>query len=61
MYVCVEGQGEVLISTHLNSFFQGIEKGLSEQISYLTQVSTSQPHEGSIYGVEKVKIYYYST
>ena len=54
--MCVEGQGEVLISTHLNSFFQGIEKGLSEQISYLTQVSTSQPHEGSIYGVEKVKI-----
>ena len=54
--MCVEGQGEVLISTHLNSFFQGIEKGLSEQISYLTQVSTSQPHEGSIYGVEKKKI-----
>ena len=51
------GHGEILISTHLNYFLQGIEKGLSEQITYLTQVSTSQPHEGSIYGAEKVKMY----
>ena len=33
---------------------QGVEKGLSEQIGYLTQVATGQPHEGSTYGIEKV-------
>ena len=33
---------------------QGIDKCLSEQIQYLTQVSTMQPHEGSVYGAEKV-------
>ena len=33
---------------------QGVEKGLSEQIGYLTQVATGQPHEGSTYGAEKV-------
>lgn len=32
---------------------EGVEKGLSEQIGYLTQVATGQPHEGSIYGAEK--------
>ncbi|KAK3728595.1 hypothetical protein QZH41_011680, partial [Actinostola sp. cb2023] len=32
---------------------EGVEKGLSEQISYLTQVATGQPHEGSTYGVAK--------
>ena len=26
-----------------------------EQIQYLTQVSTLQPHEGSVYGAEKVR------
>ena len=34
--------------------FQGVEKGLLEQIAYLTEVATGQPHEGSIYGAEKV-------
>lgn len=34
---------------------QAIEGGLSEQISYLTQVSTHHPHEGSAYGPEKVR------
>ncbi|XP_068672687.1 mediator of RNA polymerase II transcription subunit 11-like [Montipora capricornis] len=32
---------------------EGVEKGLSEQIGYLTQVATGQPHEGSTYGAEK--------
>ncbi|CAI8050580.1 Mediator of RNA polymerase II transcription subunit 11 [Geodia barretti] len=31
----------------------GVDKCLSEQIQYLTQVSTMQPHEGSVYGPEK--------
>lgn len=35
---------------HLNS----VEKKLSDQIQYLTQVSTGQPHEGSGYGSAKV-------
>ena len=39
---------------HLSLIIQGVEKGLSEQINYLTQVATGQPHEGSTYGVEKV-------
>lgn len=32
---------------------EGVEKNLSEQISYLSQVSTNQQHEGSIYLEEK--------
>ena len=35
---------------------QGVEKGLVEQINYLTEVATGQPHEGSIYGAEKVRL-----
>lgn len=31
-----------------------MEQKLSEQINYLTQVSTGQPHEGSGYGSAKV-------
>lgn len=31
-----------------------MEKGLTEQIGYLTKVATGQPHEGSTYGAEKV-------
>lgn len=33
---------------------KAIESGLSEEIKYLSQVSTIHPHEGSIYGAEKV-------
>ena len=33
---------------------KAIESGLSEEIKYLSQVSTVHPHEGSIYGAEKV-------
>ncbi|XP_046864344.1 mediator of RNA polymerase II transcription subunit 11-like [Xenia sp. Carnegie-2017] len=36
----------------LNSL-QSIEKGLQEQITYLSEVATGQPHEGSIYAAEK--------
>ncbi|ESO92891.1 hypothetical protein LOTGIDRAFT_162368 [Lottia gigantea] len=32
---------------------QDIETGLSQQINYLTQVSTGQPHEGSCYAAQK--------
>jgi len=32
---------------------EGVEKGLTEQIGYLTKVATGQPHEGSTYGAEK--------
>ena len=39
--------------------FQGVEKGLVEQINYLTEVATGQPHEGSIYGAEKVRLHRY--
>ena len=44
-------QGIIKISVPFFFFF---EKGLSEQIGYLTQVATGQPHEGSTYGAEKV-------
>ena len=37
---------------------KGVEKGLVEQINYLTEVATGQPHEGSIYGAEKVTRYF---
>jgi len=32
---------------------EGVEKNLNKQISYLSQVSTNQQHEGSIYAEEK--------
>jgi len=32
---------------------EGVEKNLNQQISYLSQVSTNQQHEGSIYAEEK--------
>jgi len=35
---------------------QGIEKGLNDEIQYLNQVSTTQAHEGSVYGIEKVMV-----
>lgn len=47
----------VMTSTyHTHNPFQGIDKCLTEQIQYLTQVSTMQPHEGSVYGAEKVSL-----
>ncbi|XP_028395211.1 mediator of RNA polymerase II transcription subunit 11-like [Dendronephthya gigantea] len=44
------------LNTHTREFLnslQGVEKGLLDQITYLTEVATGQPHEGSIYGAEK--------
>lgn len=32
---------------------EGIERGVAEEIVYLTHVSTNQPHAGSVYGAEK--------
>ncbi|XP_020607398.1 mediator of RNA polymerase II transcription subunit 11-like [Orbicella faveolata] len=40
-------------ATRFLKSLEGVEKGLSEQIGYLTQVATGQPHEGSTYGAEK--------
>ena len=37
----------------LFSGLEGVEKNLNTQISYLSQVSTNQQHEGSIYAQEK--------
>ena len=33
---------------------QEIDRSLSEEIAYLSEVSTTHPHIGSIYGEEKV-------
>lgn len=33
---------------------QEIDRSLSEEIAYLSEVSTTHPHMGSIYGEEKV-------
>lgn len=47
----------LFVRAHTHSHTGGmkaIEGGLSEEITYLTQVSTVHPHEGSVYGAEKV-------
>ncbi|KAH9514602.1 Mediator of RNA polymerase II transcription subunit 11 [Bulinus truncatus] len=44
------------VETHSSNFLktlQEIENGLSQQISYLSQVTTGQPHEGSSYASQK--------
>ncbi|CAG5123872.1 unnamed protein product [Candidula unifasciata] len=44
------------VESHTSNFLktlQEIENGLSQQISYLSQVSTSHPHEGSSYASQK--------
>ncbi|RUS69397.1 hypothetical protein EGW08_022842 [Elysia chlorotica] len=44
------------VDSHSTAFIktlQEVENGLSQQISYLSQVTTSQPHEGSSYGSQK--------
>ena len=44
------------MEAHTNSYVKTLEKvesGLYKQIEYLTQVSTSQPHEGSSYAAQK--------
>lgn len=46
-------QAESNTSQFLRTLSQ-VESKLSEQINYLTQVSTGQPHEGSGYASQKV-------
>jgi len=44
------------VESHTSNFLktlQEIDSGLSTQISYLSQVSTGQPHEGSSYASKK--------
>ncbi|XP_014489074.1 PREDICTED: mediator of RNA polymerase II transcription subunit 11 [Dinoponera quadriceps] len=41
-------------TTHFLKSLGIVESKLSEQINYLTQVSTGQPHEGSGYASQKV-------
>ncbi|KAJ8729415.1 hypothetical protein PYW08_000996 [Mythimna loreyi] len=52
-----EKAGQKQAETNTNQFWrtlQQVESRLSDQINYLTQVSTGQPHEGSGYASQKV-------
>ncbi|KAH3805835.1 mediator of RNA polymerase II transcription subunit 11-like [Dreissena polymorpha] len=40
-------------TTAFTKTLESVEKGLMNQINYLTQVSTGQPHEGSCYAAQK--------
>lgn len=66
---CLQSAGEALkelskeksslkqVEGHTHQFLKAlthVESKLSEQINYLTQVSTGQPHEGSGYASQKV-------
>lgn len=46
-------QAETFSSTFLKSL-ENVENGLSKNITYLTQVSTGQAHEGSSYASQKM-------
>lgn len=51
-----ESPSEQMVNSKTTQFLkmlEDIEKRLAEQINYLSQVTTSQQHEGSIYSVEK--------
>ncbi|XP_058826349.1 mediator of RNA polymerase II transcription subunit 11 [Topomyia yanbarensis] len=69
LILCLQSAGQALLElskektsqkateTHTNQFLKSlniVESKLSEQINYLTQVSTGQPHEGSGYAAAKV-------
>ncbi|KXJ80280.1 mediator of RNA polymerase II transcription subunit 11 [Aedes albopictus] len=69
LLLCLQSAGQALLElskektsqkateTHTNQFLKSlniVESKLSEQINYLTQVSTGQPHEGSGYAAAKV-------
>ncbi|XP_074657524.1 mediator of RNA polymerase II transcription subunit 11-like [Tubulanus polymorphus] len=44
------------VENHTHNFLktlESVEKGLTNQINYLTQFSTGQPHEGSSYAAQK--------
>lgn len=52
-----EKSSQKAAENHTQAFVKNltaIEKQLSEQINYLTQVSTGHPHEGSSYASAKV-------
>uniref|UniRef100_A0A1B6BYP4 Mediator of RNA polymerase II transcription subunit 11 n=1 Tax=Clastoptera arizonana TaxID=38151 RepID=A0A1B6BYP4_9HEMI len=66
---CLQSAGQALLElskeksslkqaeSHSNQFLKTlshVESKLTEQINYLTQVSTGQPHEGSGYASQKV-------
>lgn len=45
------------VETHSMAFLRALERvegDISKQITYLNQVSTGQPHEGSAYAAQKV-------
>ena len=46
-------QVDLLVTQFMNSL-QTIDTSLTENIKYLSQVSTGQPHEGSSYASQKV-------
>lgn len=48
--MCLKNRYKCFISITL----QEIDRSLSEEIAYLSEVSTTHPHVGSIYGEEKV-------
>ncbi|XP_065220766.1 mediator of RNA polymerase II transcription subunit 11-like [Planococcus citri] len=46
------------VENHTNNFLKvlgNVETKLTDQINYLIQGSTGQPHEGSVYGTERVR------
>ncbi|GBM06803.1 Mediator of RNA polymerase II transcription subunit 11 [Araneus ventricosus] len=47
-------QAETFTTTFLKSL-ENVENGLSKSITYLTQVSTAQAHEGSSYASQKMR------
>ncbi|XP_053674975.1 mediator of RNA polymerase II transcription subunit 11 [Anopheles nili] len=57
MELSKEKTSQKATETNVNQFLKSlnnVETKLSEQINYLTQVSTGQPHEGSGYASAKV-------
>lgn len=57
MELSKEKSGQKQAETNTSQFLRTlnqVESKLSDQINYLTQVSTGQPHEGSGYASQKV-------
>ncbi len=51
-----EAPSEDVITRNTTEFLktlEDVERRLLEQINYMSQVTTSQPHEGSLYSAEK--------
>ncbi|XP_019616291.1 PREDICTED: mediator of RNA polymerase II transcription subunit 11-like [Branchiostoma belcheri] len=54
--LCKDKPNERQLDRHTGQFLkslQDVESGLSQEINYLTQVATGQPHEGSSYSAQK--------